>query len=234
MRVSKVLLLLAMALLVLAAAAEAREGYIVRFAGASIQPTGDLRMDESMVLPLGDGTTLEEDLRATVEAGSALGFCFEIERRFSDLFGLGFTVMRADHDVDLAGSSTVRIRDPNGAVLISMTESQNMRLGSVRMTPLLLGANFHFGGGEKVDLYAGPFVGLVDFSDLTFEGDTIGFKDEFAYGATLGLDVPLGERSIGFSAAARYMVAGAETDEVDSDTVGLDPLVVLFGVGYRF
>jgi outer membrane protein W len=30
------------------------------------------------------------------------------------------------------------------------------------------------------------------------------------------------------------MLAGAETDEVDSDTLDFDPLVILFGVGYRF
>ncbi len=85
-----------------------------------------------------------------------------------------------------------------------------------------------------MDLYAGPFVGLVQFGDLAFEGDRIGFKDEFAYGATLGLDVPFGQGKAAFSASARYMVAGAETDEIDSDTIDLDPLVVLFGMGYRF
>jgi outer membrane protein W len=30
------------------------------------------------------------------------------------------------------------------------------------------------------------------------------------------------------------MVAGAQTDEAESDTLDLDPLVVLFGLGYRF
>ena len=81
---------------------------------------------------------------------------------------------------------------------------------------------------------AGPIRLMIDFGSLTVEGETTTFKDEFAYGATFGLDVPFGQGSAAFSASARYMIAGAETDEPDSDTLDLDPLVVLFGLGYRF
>lgn len=235
MRVVKTLVLLTVLVLVAAAGAEAREGWIVRLAGASIHPSGDLTFDERESLPLGDGTTLEDEVRATVEADNALGFCIDVEHRFNDRFGLGFTVMRADHDVDIAGSATVRIRDDaTNAILFETTESLTMSLGAVDMTPLLVGANFHFGGSEKVDFYGGPFIGLIDFGDLTFEGERLAFKDEFTYGATLGLDVPFGQGSAAFSASARYMIAGAESDEPDSDTLDLDPLVLMFGVGYRF
>ena len=235
MRTGRILLLgIALALL-FGGAVQAERSYIVRFTGASVNPTGDLSLDESERVGLGDGTTLVETVRATVEADSAFGFCIDFERRFSDLFGLGFTVMRADHDVDASGSASVQIvDDATGAVLLDVNESLTMPLGSAHMTPLLLGANFHFGGSEKVDLYAGPFVGMIDFGSLTVEGETTTFKDEFAYGATFGLDVPFGQGSAAFSASARYMIAGAETDEPDSDTLDLDPLVVLFGLGYRF
>jgi hypothetical protein len=203
MRVAKILLLLAVLLLIGSAVAQAREGYIVRFAAASVNPTGDLRVDDQETLPLGDGTTLVTRTQAAVEADSAFGFCIDFERRFNDLFGLGFTVMRADHDVDASGTETVRITDDaTNAVLLDLTEDLTMSLGSVDMTSLLLGANFHFGGNEKVDLYAGPFIGLVSFGDLVFEGDRVGFKDELAYGATLGLDVPFGQGKAAFSAAA--------------------------------
>ena len=235
MRVAKILCLLAVVMLAAAAATEAREGFILRFAGASVYPSGDLRMEERDSIPLGDGTTLEEEAVAVVEADNAFGFCIDMERRFNDLFGLGLTIMRADHDIDLTGSATVRIRDDaTGTILVEQSESLNMGLGAVQMTPILLGANFHFGGGDRVDLYAGPFIGLVDFGDVTVEGQRIAFKDEVAYGATLGIDVPFGQGSAAFSASARYMVAGAETDEIDSDTVELDPLVLLVGVGYSF
>ena len=234
MRVARIILV-AGTVLMAGVAAQASEGYIVRFAGASVHPTNDLQIDERESLPLGDGTTLETYTRLSVEADSAFGFCIDFERRFNDLFGLGFTVMRAEHDVDAAGDGTVRIVDDGtGIVLVDQSESLTMPLGAVDMTPILLGANFHFGGNEKVDLYAGPFIGLIDFGDLTFEGERVGFKDEFAYGATLGMDVPFGKGGAAFSASARYMVAGAESDEVDSDTLDVDPLVVLVGVGYRF
>ena len=235
MRLVKILLVLAVLVLIAAAGAEAREGWIVRLAGASVHPSGDLTFDERDSLPLGDGTTLEEEVRATIEADSAFGFCIDVEHRFNDLFGLGFTIMRADHDVDLSGSATVRLRDDaTNALLFETTESLAMPLGAVDMTPLLVGANFHFGGSERVDLYGGPFIGLIDFGDLIVEGERIAFKDEFAYGATLGLDVPFGQGGAAFSASARYMIAGAETDEPNSDTLDLDPLVLLFGLGYRF
>jgi outer membrane protein W len=95
-------------------------------------------------------------------------------------------------------------------------------------------ANFHFGGSEKVDLYAGPFLGLVVFGDLVVEGERIGFRDELAYGATLGMDFPFRSGKAAFSASARYMFADAESDEVEAQTLDLDPLVVMFGLGYRF
>ncbi len=235
MRTGKILLLAVVLTLLFGVAAEADARYIVRFAGASIHPTGDLSVDDTERLPLGDGTTMVATTRAMVEADSAFGFCIDFERRFNDLFGLGFTIMQSDHDLDASGSSVVRITDDaTGAVLLDITESLTMPLGSVDVTPLLMSANFHFGGSDKVDLYAGPFVGMIDFGDLTFEGDRVGFKDEFAYGATFGLDVPFGQGSAAFSASARYMIAGAQTDEPDPDTLDLDPVVVLFGLGYRF
>lgn len=235
MRIGKSLLLVAALLLLAGGAAQAREGYIVRFAGASVNPTGDLLIEEQESVPLGDGTTLEEVVRARAEADSAFGFCIDFERRFNDRFGLGFTVMRADHDVDVSGSGTVRIRDDaTDAILSEISESLTMSLGDVSMMPFLMGANFHFGGGEKVDLYAGPFLGLITFGDLVVEEERIGFEDEFTYGATLGMDVPFRNGKAAFSASARYMFAGAESDEIESRTLDLDPLVVLFGLGYRF
>jgi outer membrane protein W len=229
------LLLVAALSLVLGGAAEAREGYIVRFAGASVNPTGDLRIDESEIVPLGDGTTLEETTRATIEADRAFGFCIDLERRFNDRFGLGFTIMWADHDVDATGSESVRITDDaTNAVLFDTSESVTLELGNVDMMPLLIGGNFHFGANGKVDVYAGPFVGLVTFGDLMLDDQRIGFKDDFAWGGTLGLDVPFRNGKAAFSASARYMIADAESDEIESQTLELDPLVVMFGLGYRF
>ena len=235
MRIGKSLLLLAALSLAASGAAQAREGYIVRFAGASIHPTGDLRIDESAAVALGDGTTLEQTTRVAVEADSAFGFCIDFERRYNDLFGLGLTIMWADHDLDATGSETARITDDaTNAVLIETTESLTLPLGGVDMMPLLVGGNFHFGASEKVDLYAGPFVGLVTFGDLMFEDQRIGFRDDFAWGATLGMDVPFRNGKAAFSASARYMFADAESDEVEPQTLELDPLVVMFGLGYRF
>lgn len=234
MNARKVLVLVAALALLMGGTATAREGYVLRFGGVSVNPTGDLRIEEREMVPLGDGTTLSMVGRGTAEADSAFGFCLELERRFNDLFGLGFTIMHSDHDVDVRLTETVRITDDvTNAVLFAMTESLS-ETASGDMTPLLMGANFHLGTNGRVDLYGGPFVGLVTYGDLELQGERISFKDEFAYGATVGLDVPFGNGKAAFSAAARYMIASAEPDEPDSEALELDPLTVLFGMGYRF
>ena len=72
------------------------------------------------------------------------------------------------------------------------------------------------------------------FDDIVFEGDRTSLKDEFAYGGTLGVDVPFGKGQAAFSAAVRYMVAAAEPNEPDSQALDIDPLVLMVGVGYQF
>jgi outer membrane protein W len=206
---------------------------IIRFAGASIQPTGDLTETERETIPLGDGTTLIADERVDIEADDAFGFCLDYEHRFPGHFGLGLTVMRASHDVNATGTAAVRIVDDGtGEVILDATERIAVT-ADADMTPVLLGANYHFGSG-KADFYAGPFLGWVMFDDIVFEGDRTSLKDEFAYGGTLGVDVPFGKGQAAFSAAVRYMVAAAEPNEPDSQALDIDPLVLMVGVGYQF
>lgn len=234
MRIGRVLLgLVALAMLV-AGPALAAEGPLLRFVGASVNPTGDLQTDDTERVPLGDGTTLTAIERTDIEVDSALGFGLDLEYRFNDLFGLDFAIMRSDHDIELSGTETVRITDDaTNATLLESTQTLSAQAG-VDMTPLLVGTNFHFGSGEKVDLYAGPFVGWVFFDSVAFQGDRIDVKNDFAYGATVGLDVPFGEGGMNFSGAVRYMIASAEPDEPGATSLDVDPWIVLVGLGYRF
>lgn len=227
-------LILAGALALVAGAAQAASSNIFRFAGASVHPTGDLTTQDSETLALGDGTTMTFTGRTTVDPDSAFGFCLDFEHRYSDRFGLGVTLMRSDHDLEASGTETLRlVDDATGAVLLDLTTSLSAT-ASVDMTPFLLGANFHFASGDKVDVYAGPFLGYVTFGDLMFEGERTTLKDDMAYGGTLGLDVPVGSGKMALSAAVRYMVAKVETDEPDSEALDVDPFTLTFGVGYKF
>lgn len=211
----------------------AAKGSILRFGGASVNPTGDLRVAESESVPLGDGTTLVVNAVANVEADSAFGFCIDFERRLSDLMGLNFTVMRANHDINFNTTAEGQIvDDATGAVLFRISETE-AATGDASMNPVLVGANFHFGNGGRADFYGGPFVGYVFFDSLELEGERVGVKDDFAYGAVLGVDVPFRNGKLAFSAAARYMVADAKPEDEDV-ALEIDPVIVQFGVGYRF
>lgn len=220
-------------LMLLAGASQATNN-IIRFSGASIRPTGELSMMESETLPLGDGTTLITSERLDVEAESTFGFCLDYEHRFPGRFGLGLTLMRANHDVHATGSGSGRIvDDATGIVLINISEDFSAT-ADVDMTPLLVGANYHFAKGGNADVYAGPFLGWVMFGDFVLQGERTSIEDEFAYGATLGVDLPFGGGQAAFSAALRYMVAAAVPNEPDPQALDIDPFILVFGIGYQF
>ena len=96
MRTGRILLPAVALTLLFGAAAQADRSYIVRFGRASVNRTGDLSLDQTERIGLGDGTTLVETVRVTVEADSAFGFCIDFDSDTLDLdplvvlFGLGY------------------------------------------------------------------------------------------------------------------------------------------------
>ncbi len=228
------IVLIALIALMLVATASPAANNILRFAAASVQPTGDLTTRESDTIPLGDGTTLISSEEVHIEAADAFGFSLDFEHRFPGRFGLGLTLLQANHDVEATGSGTAQIvDDATGAVLLEFSEQFSAN-AEADMTPFLVGANYHFRNEGEADVYAGPFLGWVMFDDLTLEGERISLKDDFAYGAVVGIDYPLGDGALAFSASLRYMVAAAKPDEPDSETLDIDPFVLMFGIGYGF
>jgi outer membrane protein W len=233
MNLRRVLILLA-ALSLVGGAAQAATSNIFRFAGASVNPTGDFTTRESESIGLGDGTTMTIVGETTIDPDSAFGFCLDFEHRYSNRFGLGVTFMRSDHDLQARGTGTIRVTDDaTGAVLLDTTVTETAS-ASIDMTPLLVGANFHFGNGGKVDVYAGPFLGYVTFGDVVLEGERTTFEDDLAYGGTFGVDIPVGAGKMAISAAARYMFSTIKPDEPDAESLDADPFTLTFGVGYKF
>jgi outer membrane protein W len=227
-------LLTALTALILIADASPATTNIFRFVAASVQPTGDLTSRESETVPLGDGTTLIASGRVDAEAADAFGFGLDYEHRFEGRFGLGLTLMRTTHDIDLRGSDTGQIvDDASGAVLIEFSE-QFSASAEADMTPLLVGANYHFRSEGDADFYAGAFLGWVMFSDIVLEGVRLALKDDFAYGAAVGVDAGFGDGQLAFSASLRYMIAAATPDEPDAESLDIDPFVLMFGIGYNF
>ncbi len=221
-------------LLVGAGAAWAGQGAIVRVLGSSVNPTQDLDIGGTERFSLGDGTTLTAEGSGKIEADSAFGLCLDFEHRLSQRLGINVSVMRSRHQIELSGRETTRITDDaTGSVLFEDTENVSMKSERGDVTPFLVGPNFHFGPSAKLDLYAGPFVGFVVYDDVEFQGERLGIDEDFAYGATVGVDIPFSQK-LAFSGAARYMVSEAKPNEPDSQTLDMDSLVLQFGIGYRF
>lgn len=120
---------------------------------------------------------------------------------------------------------------------------------TLRMTLVLAKLNLHLTPDHRADLYLGPVVGRMFYSDLDVEvhnflGETITgqakTEDDWAWGAHVGVDVPVGDRGLFFTAGATWLdaqveIEGDPEDEESGDLRSdLDPLVAQIGFGYRF
>ncbi|MDX1997811.1 MAG: PKD domain-containing protein [Thermoanaerobaculia bacterium] len=103
---------------------------------------------------------------------------------------------------------------------------------------LAIGPTFHLTPGKRVDVFAGPFVGLFDLGDYEFNGLNRkldrSFDSEVGFGAQLGLGIPFGQQSpwAGFF-AGRYMKLSGEVDGT-SQELDIDPLALVAGVSFNF
>jgi len=62
-------------------------------------------------------------------------------------------------------------------------------------------------------------------------------KNDFAYGAVAGIDVPFGSGKWRLSSVIRYIKTAAETEATDLATymdIDVDPLIVQVGIGAEF
>ncbi|MCZ6508322.1 MAG: hypothetical protein O7A04_09795 [Acidobacteria bacterium] len=100
------------------------------------------------------------------------------------------------------------------------------------------GPNFHFTPKSSVDLYAGPFVALVQFDDATFSalGDTqrIELDDQVKLGAQVGIAIPLGQNRWHFQAGVRYLDLSADSNDLNGFDIDISPTIFTIGLGYDF
>jgi opacity protein-like surface antigen len=164
---------------------------------------------------------------------SSLGTGLGLEYRATPRVGVELAVLSTSIDdelgIDFFGVAHVSIRS------------------SLRVTPVLAQLDLHLTPGHRVDLVLAPVVGFVRYGDLETrvsgpEGSGIGervpTKDGFAWGAHLGLDVPLGGRGLLVTAGATYLKARIEPRTASAESgapkLDLDPLFLQAGIGYRF
>lgn len=118
---------------------------------------------------------------------------------------------------------------------------------ALRMTPVLAKLNVHLTPDSRADLYLGPVAGRMMYGDFDVEvrsslddetvRGSVKTGDDWAWGAHIGVDVPVGDRGLLFNAGATWLKAEVEIeDPEEGGTVSsnLDPLILQVGFGYRF
>lgn len=120
---------------------------------------------------------------------------------------------------------------------------------ALRMTPVLAKLNVHLTPESRVDFYLGPVAGRMMYGDFEVEahssldGETVRgsarTEDDWTWGAHIGMDVPVGDRGLFFTAGATWLraeveIEGDPEDEEDTLRSDLDPFIAQIGFGYRF
>lgn len=211
---------------------------VLRFGGSYAAPTGDVTEPTAFTgVDLGNGTMLAFDGTLTLEPREATAPTIDYEYRFSERLGIDVTVLRASADLDGRLRGTYWINDSTtGELLETGPLDETAGVGDSTYLPLTLGANFHLTPSSKLDVYMAPAIGYVFYDDMELSGEKVAVKDDLAWGATAGLDVPIGKGHWLLNVALRYLSTEAEIDEPGGAGEALDvsPFVLQLAAGYRF
>jgi outer membrane protein W len=153
----------------------------------------------------------------TTELDDSTGIHASAEYRVNDLFGVEAGLGYAEHDIEIEESGF-----------------PDIDFGEATWTALTVNGNFHLFRDREVDLYAGPTIGYVFWGDIdtdVFPSD-VSTDDEFAIGANLGIDVPLGDSPWAFSGALRYL--SVDLGVSGGDDIGADPIQLKLGLSRSF
>jgi len=164
----------------------------------------------SYVSPLSDDDIDVEGVTEAVEASSEVGYTIGFEWRLGELMGIELDYLDATHDVEIGG----------------------VVVGETGMAPLSATLNFHLINTKLIDLYLGPTVSYVSWDDIELtDGDSVPTDSETAFGASLGIDIGLGER-FAIIGGLRYLQLDVTPE--DGDGLAVDPLFARLGLAYRF
>lgn len=229
-RNSLVLAITAVALLtwIVPSAATANGKWYLRGFGVWVDPDVDFM------------TTNDEGDEIRADSDSAFGLGISGEYRFSHRFGAELGIFRANPDINLHYQFNV--------IPASFTTTDELA-----MTPMTLGLNIHLLPPDKrADLYMAPLFAYVQYGDLTFEiaetfevdGIPVPFEEtvevsvssDVAYGAALGLDVPISFSPWAISGAVKYLWTDLHLTESGGgrESLGYDTLITTLGFRYSF
>lgn len=164
----------------------------------------------SYVAPLGEDDVDIGAITDSIEASEVLGWTVGLESRFNKIVGLEIDYVNSTNDIEFGGST----------------------IGEVQIQPLSATLNFHLVPTGIVNLYLGPTASYFIFGDA--DVDPLGSLDvdnEFAYGASLGLEIGLGG-TVAVLGGIRWLKVDIRPD--GSDEIPLDPLYSRLGLALRF
>ena len=196
-------------------------------AAQSFEPTWQLEADLAVVEPSGNAVAVDASPAGVdVDFDAKVGAGLRLEYQFTKVLALELGALGASgFDVSVGGADNV-------AGVASRIDG---------FAPVTLGLNLHLDTGNRIDLYAGPFLAAIRYGDVTVEtapgslttresSDT-----SFGWGAIAGIDVPIGSGGWSLQANVRYIRTAIDLSSddgaVESD---FDPTILSIGFGYRF
>jgi hypothetical protein len=212
-RQRQVIVVIALMVLMAARAAAAESGWSVRLYGVWGRPSLGLS---------------EANSEVPIDAASngALGAGAGLEYRFGRWVGLGFDLLHARPDIVL------EVAAPSGPLQASH---------GLGFTPISVGPVFHVTPGRRVDLTLTAVLGVASYGDLQFAsgGQTLRLQGGNAamWGLGAAVDVSPGSPNWTIHAGVRCYQSSPEFTNRDNGAVGsaaVNPVVVSFGIGYRF
>ena len=160
--------------------------------------------------------------RSHLHLDGGVGGGAEIEYHFNERVGLAGSVLYVPWESEL---------------FFDLDNEWESAEDDISMLAFLIGPNFHLTPDKKVDLYFGPFVGVVDLGSTSYQvlGETQrrSFDADTVFGAQLGLDVPFGKGDWAAHFGVRYFDMTIETGE-EGPEVAADPFSVEVGLAYKF
>ncbi len=195
-------------------AADAATAWRLGFELAWVHPSGDF------------AATAVSGNRFRASYDSGFGGGVHAEYRFSHRYGVELSVLSF------------------GSMEVSSASFGNTAGSSINgseFTPLMVGLNVHLTRDRSFDVYAGPMLVLVRYSDLDLRagigstGSSVSVDTDVTWGAIVGIEVPLRNTGWLLGASLRFIDTdiGHSGDQfsIDSD---FDPLILSVGFGYRF
>ena len=199
--------------------------WIVRGYGAYINPTGSRAVEtQPNAIPVenpafADGTQITQ-----AWAKDGFGFGADIEYMVNPNVGIFGSILLGEIETHFMYDN------PENWLMGDQDSDFNM---------FSAGVNYHFTPTSRVDFFAGGFVGLIQYDDVTFSTEIgqdfrFDFDDDVGFGLQAGVDVPFKEGGPWiFTAGLKYVFTGADdqNSNVDPD---IDPWIGTIGIGYRF